>query len=86
MKRQGLGTTVLLIALVVLYLLHNDLWWWNDPSLVLGMPIGLTYHVLYCFAAAGLMALLVRFAWPQDLASEDLTSEDLAADDPGGDA
>ncbi len=56
-------------ALVLLYLLHNDLWLWHDGSLVLGLPIGLTYHVLYCLSAAGLMALLVRWAWPSDLAA-----------------
>ena len=56
-------------ALVLLYLLHNDLWLWHDGSLLLGLPIGLTYHVLYCLSAAGLMALLVRWAWPSDLAT-----------------
>jgi hypothetical protein len=64
----------LLLALAALYLAHNDLWLWNDPSLVLGLPVGLTYHVAYCFAAAGLMALLVRFAWPEEAA--DAGSED----------
>ncbi len=54
-------------ALALLYLLHNDLWLWRDGSLVLGLPVGLTYHVLYCLATAVLMALLVRYAWPSDL-------------------
>ncbi len=54
-------------ALVVLYLLHNDLWLWHDGRLVLGLPAGLTYHVGYCLATAGLLAMLVRWAWPADL-------------------
>ena len=48
------------IGLLVLFLLHNDLWWWHDPTLVWGMPIGLTYHVLYCLVTAVVMALAVR--------------------------
>ena len=58
---------VLYTALVLLYLLHNDLWLWNDASLVLGIPVGLFYHMLYCIAAAGMMVLLVKFAWPDHL-------------------
>ena len=54
-------------ALVILYLLHNDLWLWHDGRFVLGLPVGLTYHVGYCLAAAALLALLVRRAWPADL-------------------
>ncbi len=55
------------VAIVVAYLLHNDLWLWDDPRLFLGVPVGLAYHVGYCLAAAALMALVVRFAWPDGL-------------------
>ena len=51
-------------ALLVLYLLHQDLWWWDDAGLVLGLPVGLLYHILYCLAAALLMGALVKWAWP----------------------
>jgi len=54
----------LFVALVLLYALHQDLWLWNDPRIVLGLPVGLTYHVLYCLGAALLLALAVSFAWP----------------------
>lgn len=53
----------LLLGLFIVF--HNDLWWWDDPSFVLGFPIALTYHLGYCLAAAGLMVLLTRFAWPE---------------------
>ena len=62
---------LLYLALVVLYLLHNDLWLWHDPRLVLGLPVGLLYHVCFCLVAALLMALLVTFAWPDHLDSEE---------------
>jgi hypothetical protein len=44
-------------ALLALFVLHNDLWWWDDPTLVLGLPIGLLYHLSFCLAAAVLMAV-----------------------------
>jgi len=47
-------------ALLLLYLLHNDVWWWNDSKLLFGLPIGMSWHVLLCLAAALVMALLVR--------------------------
>ena len=54
-------------GLAALYLLHNDFWLWDDGRLVLGLPVGLAYHVGYCIAAAALMTLLVRRAWPGHL-------------------
>ncbi len=61
---------LLYAALAVLFVLHQDLWLWNDGRVVLGLPVGLTYHVLYCLAAAAMMALLVKFAWPEHLAED----------------
>ncbi len=60
------------VAVVVLYLLHQDYWYWNSAKpLVFGMlPIGLFYHAVYSLVAVGFMFLLVRFAWPQHLESQ----------------
>ena len=46
--------------LVLLFLLHNDFWLWKTPQLVLGMPVGLLYHIGYCLAATLLMAAFVK--------------------------
>jgi hypothetical protein len=54
-------------ALFVLYLLHNDLWLWNDPTLVFGLPVGLVYHVGFAVAASIVLTLLVLKAWPDNL-------------------
>lgn len=54
----------LYLALALLVALHHDFWLWTEPRLVLGLPAGLLYHALYCVAAAALMALAVRRAWP----------------------
>ncbi|PYV12552.1 MAG: hypothetical protein DMG07_16900 [Acidobacteria bacterium] len=60
------------IAVVLLYALHQDTWNWTTPyPLVFGfMPIGLFYHVCYSLAAAALMGLLVKLAWPEHLEEE----------------
>jgi hypothetical protein len=58
---------VLYAALLVVFALHNDLWFWNDARMPAGIPVGLLYHIGYCIAVALLMGLLVRFAWPEDL-------------------
>jgi len=51
---------LVLIALAVLFALHHDLWWWDADDRVLGLPIGLTWHVMLCFAVAVTMALFAR--------------------------
>jgi uncharacterized membrane protein len=58
---------LLYLGLFLLYLLHNDLWLWRDGHFVFGLPVGFTYHVGYCLAAAVMMWLLTRFAWPSHL-------------------
>jgi len=57
------------IFLVAVYLLHQDFWNWRKiEPLVFGfLPIGLAYHAGYSILAAITMAILVKFAWPQDL-------------------
>jgi hypothetical protein len=45
--------------------MHNDLWFWDNPTLVLGIPIGLFYHIIYCFIASLLLYLLIKNAWPK---------------------
>lgn len=59
----------LIIALVVLLLiLHHDIWFWNDPSLLMGfMPIGLAYHAAFSVSAALLWLIACRVAWPTRL-------------------
>lgn len=58
-------------ALVVLYVLHNDWWLWNDGRLLLGLPVGLVVHVAYMVVTAVVMLLLVRHAWPSHLEVDD---------------
>ena len=54
---------VLYSVLIVLFILHNDFWFWETPQLVFGLPVGLLYHIVFCLAASLLMFSLVKFVW-----------------------
>ena len=62
---------LLVVAVVALYMLHQDIWFWRSSYLVFGfIPIGLFYQGCFSVAAALLMWLLVTFAWPSHLEQE----------------
>jgi hypothetical protein len=63
---------LLFLAVVALYVLHQDFWNWRTPyPLVFGfIPIGLFYQAVFSVAASLLMWLLVKFAWPSHLEEE----------------
>ncbi len=62
-------TALLALVVVIFYALHQDVWFWRTARpLVFGfLPVGLFYHACYTLAAAVLMRLLVRYAWPAHL-------------------
>ena len=62
---------ILYIGLVVLFLLHNDFWLWDNPKRVVGLPIGLLYHIGYCIVAAILMMLIINHALPSQFQDEE---------------
>jgi hypothetical protein len=57
------------LLVIMVFLVHQDLWnWKNAEPFVFGfLPVGLAYHAGYAVLAAIMMALLVKFAWPNDL-------------------
>ena len=60
---------LLVIIVGVLYVLHQDFWFWRAAHpLVFGfLPVGLFYHACYTVATVLVMMLLVRMAWPSEL-------------------
>jgi uncharacterized protein DUF3311 len=59
---------LLFLLIVIVYLLHQDFWNWKSAELLFGfVPIGLAYQVGYSILAAIMMAILVKFAWPEHL-------------------
>jgi hypothetical protein len=65
------NTFLLTLAVLGLYLLHQDIWFWRTARpLVFGfLPVGLAWHGGYCIAVALLMWWLTRTAWPAHLDS-----------------
>ena len=57
------------LAIIVLYLLHNDFWLWDQPTLMLEIPVGLLYHIGFCIVTSILMMMLVKYSWPHHLDS-----------------
>ena len=53
--------------LVLLYVLHTDVWYWTDPRIVASLPIGVTYHVVWTLLVSAVFWLAVRHAWPSEL-------------------
>ena len=41
-----------LLGFVVLLVLHQDFWLWDRSENVLGLPVGLAYHVGLCLVAS----------------------------------
>ncbi|GEM_PF-271120 len=52
---------------VLLIILHQDVWLWDDATLVGGIvPMGLFYHACISLAAGITWFLAIKFAWPVD--------------------
>jgi uncharacterized protein DUF3311 len=68
---------LLVVVVVLLYILHQDFWFWRSAHpLVFGfIPIGLFYQACFSVAAALVMWLLVKYAWPSHLEREIEQSE-----------
>jgi hypothetical protein len=84
-QRSGgrLGGAAVAALLVALFLLHQDVWLWRDGRLVLGLPVGLAYHVAYCLATALVLGRAVRWAWPRLVETNEPAHRDEAGGRPG---
>lgn len=63
---------LLSLLVLVLYVLHQDLWFWRAarPLLFGFLPVGIWYHLGFTLAVSLVMWLLIRQAWPQHLEEE----------------
>jgi cyanate permease len=67
-QRSSNSRTLIWLLFCVLFVLHQDFWWWGDESIVLGfMPIGLAWHVGFSMAAALLWLAALKWAWPSEV-------------------
>ena len=74
-----MGKKFIWVVFVLLFILHQDAWWWDEASLVLGfMPVGLAFHAGFSIACAILGWAAIKYAWPHELerfAEENNTEE-----------
>lgn len=62
---SGNGKWVIALLVLMLLVLHQDNWFWEDDRLVFGfLPIGLFYHACISLAAALVWFIATRIAWP----------------------
>lgn len=60
--------TIIAAGFVVLFFLHQDFWWQDDPTLVLGvLPVSLAYHVVWTLVVAVGWLLVGKYCWPDRL-------------------
>ena len=53
---------------VLLLIVHQDFWFWEDGTLVFGfLPVGLFFHALISVAASATWFLATKHCWPADL-------------------
>lgn len=51
---------LLLAAIALLAVLHQDFWNWQRLSWVAGLPAGFAYHLGFCVVVSLMMAALLR--------------------------
>lgn len=70
---------------LLLVILHQDNWFWDNGTLVFGfMPVALLYHACISIGAGITWFLATRFAWPEYLADDDLAHAEAARGTQGG--
>lgn len=53
---------------VILFILHQDFWLWDDKWLVMGfLPVGLFYHAMFSIVASVTWVIANKFAWPVEI-------------------
>ena len=72
-------------AVVLLIILHQDNWLWDNSTLIFGfLPITLLYHMCISLAATITWFLATRYAWPLD--EEGPSAPPASAPQEGGQA
>lgn len=76
-------SVALTIVVLVYWALHQDFWNWRtaEPFLFGFLPLGLSYHAIYTVGISGLMWLLVKLAWPEELERDAEHSGPVSAGD-----
>ena len=66
------GPMIIAGLVVLLLILHQDNWLWNNDTLLMGfLPIGLFWHACISIAATATWFLATKIAWPFDESSSE---------------
>ena len=60
-----------LSLLALHHILFENFWMWDNPSIILGLPANLLYHLSLCLLATLAMLFITRRAWPDHLDQDD---------------
>lgn len=64
------------IAVVLLLVIHQDVWLWGDTRLMFGfMPVTMLYQIGISVASAIVFYLATIYAWPVELKQEEESAE-----------
>lgn len=76
------GPLIITLLVVALLILHQDNWFWDDGTLVMGfIPIALFWHACISIGASATWFLATRIAWPiDDTVVKQLASSTAASD------
>lgn len=59
------GAYIVAALVLLLLILHQDNWFWDDDTLVFGfLPIGLFWHACISVGASVTWAIATKIAWP----------------------
>lgn len=63
-------------TIVLLAIVHQDFWFWDDDTLVFGfMPIGLFWHAGISLAASATWFMATKHCWPTLIDDEPAAAE-----------
>ena len=80
MRRERLNRYVIWAALLLLVVLHQDYWQWNNSTLLFGfLPYTLAYHAALSLLAAAIWWVAATWFWPTDLEYSGPDTVDTAA-------
>ena len=67
-SRSSSGKALVWGLFLLMFLAHQDFWWWDDATMVLGfLPVGLAFHALFSIGCAALGWLAIKMAWPHEI-------------------
>ena len=73
-KSQTHGPKIIVALVILLILLHQDIWFWESKTVLFGfMPITLFWHACISVGATLTWALATRIAWPNELDENEKT-------------